>query len=87
MSIRSNVNKRDKLKKYLQNNNIATAIHYPIPIHLQPAARFLKYKKGSFKHVEKQAKRILTLPINQYLIKSEIKIISDKINYFYMKNL
>ncbi len=81
------VNKRDKLKKYLQNNNIITAIHYPIPIHLQPAASFLGYRKGSFKHVEKQAKRILTLPINQYLIKSDIKIISDKINYFYMKNL
>ena len=81
------VNKRDQLKKYLQKNNIITAIHYPIPIHLQPAVRFLGYKKGSFKYVEKQAKRILTLPINQYLKKSEIKIISDKINYFYMKNL
>ena len=81
------VDKRDQLKKYLQKNNIITAIHYPIPIHLQPAVRFLGYKKGSFKHVEKQAKRILTLPINQYLIKSDIKIISDKINYFYMKNL
>ena len=63
-----------------------TAIHYPIPIHLQPAAKFLGYKKGSFKSAENQAKRILTLPINQYLNKNEIKRISDKINYFYTKN-
>ena len=80
------VDKRDQLKRYLQSNNITTAIHYPIPIHLQPAAKFLGYKKGSFKSAEKQAKRILTLPINQYLKQNEIKKISDKINYFYMKN-
>jgi len=80
------VDKRDQLKRYLQSNNITTAIHYPIPIHLQPAAKFLGYKKGSFKSAEKQAKRILTLPVNQYLKKNEIKRISDKINYFYTKN-
>ena len=81
------VNKRDQLKKYLQKNGIITAIHYPIPIHLQPAARFLGYKKGSFKSAEKQAKRILTLPVNQYLNHGEVKRISEKINYFYMKDL
>jgi len=80
------VDKRDQLKRYLQKNNIVTAIHYPIPIHLQPAAHFLGYKKGSFKSAEKQAKRILTLPINQFLKEKEIKKISDKINYFYLKN-
>ena len=80
------VDKRDQLKRYLKKNNIETAIHYPIPIHLQPAAKFLGYKKGSFKSAEKQAKRILTLPINQFLKEKEIKRISDKINYFYLKN-
>tara|TARA_B100000965_G_C19595442_1_gene759976 strand:+ start:2616 stop:3719 length:1104 start_codon:yes stop_codon:yes gene_type:complete len=80
------VDKRDQLKKYLQENKIQTAIHYPIPIHLQPASKFLGYNKGSFKNTERQAKRILTLPINQFLKKTEIKFISDKINYFYLKN-
>ncbi len=80
------VDKRDQLKRYLQRNNIMTAIHYPIPIHLQPAAKFLGYKKGDFKYAENQAKKILTLPVNQYLKKNEIKRISDKINYFYKKN-
>jgi len=79
------VDKRDQLKKYLLRNNIITAIHYPIPIHLQPAAKAFGYKKGSFKNVERQAKRILTLPINQFLKEKQIKIISHKINSFYKK--
>ena len=77
------VDKRDQLKKFLQNNGISTTIHYPIPIHLQPAAKYLGYKKGSFPVTEKQAKRILTLPINQYLRDKDIKKISEKINFFY----
>lgn len=80
------VNKRDKLKKYLEDNGISTAIHYPIPIHLQPAAKYLGHKKESFINTENQAKRILTLPINQFLKKNEIKYISDRVNNFYLKN-
>jgi len=80
------VDKRNQLKEFLLKNGIATAIHYPIPIHLQPAARFLGYKKGSFPITERQAKRILTLPINQFLRKQEIEKISNKINCYYEKN-
>jgi dTDP-4-amino-4,6-dideoxygalactose transaminase len=79
------VDKRDELKNYLKKNNIATAIHYPVPIHLQPAAKKFGYKKGSFKNTENQSKKILTLPINQYLENKEIKKISEKINSFFKK--
>ena len=72
-----------KKKKYLEKYNIDTSIHYPIPIHLQPAAKKLGYKNGDFEKAEKQAKKILTLPINQYLKENEIRFISDKINQFY----
>ena len=75
--------KRDQLKKYLRKKGIETSIHYPIPIHLQPAAKKLNYKKGDFKVTEKQAKEILTLPINQYLNKNDIKKICSEINKFY----
>ena len=75
--------KRDQLKKYLRKKGIETSIHYPIPIHLQPAAKKLNYKKGDFKVTEKQAKEILTLPINQYLNKNDIKKICLEINKFY----
>ena len=33
-------------KKFLIKNNIDAKVHYPTPVHLQPAAKFLKYKKG-----------------------------------------
>ena len=79
------VPKRDLLKKYLKKNKIETAIHYPIPIHLQPAAKKLGYKLGDFPISEKQSKSILTLPINQFLKKKEIEFICKKINKFFVK--
>ena len=75
--------KRDQLKKYLKKKGIETAIHYPIPIHLQPAAQKLNYKTGDFRVTEQQAKSILTLPINEFLKKTEIKEICKTINKFY----
>ena len=75
--------KRDQLKKFLKKNGIDTSIHYPIPIHLQPASKKLGYKRGDFINTEKQAKKILTLPVNQYLTKKEINYIIFKIKQFY----
>lgn len=77
--------KRDQLRKYLKKKGIGTAIHYPTPIHLQPAAAYLGYKKNSLPNTEKQAKEILTLPIHQHLKLSEIKYISNQVNKFYEK--
>ena len=74
--------KRDKIIKYLKKNGIQTAIHYPVPIHLQPASKFLGYKKGSFPETEKQSREILTLPIHQNLSKKELsKIVKTLNNY------
>ena len=79
------VARRNDLKKYLLKNGISTAVHYPIPIHLQPASKFLRYNKGSFPMAEMQAKKILTLPINQFLKVREIYNICKHINKFYSK--
>ena len=78
---------RDKLRGYLKKNGIGTAIHYPIPIHLQPASKYLGYKKGSFPMTEKQAKHILTIPIHQNLKQEELKKIIYFLNKFAKKNL
>jgi dTDP-4-amino-4,6-dideoxygalactose transaminase len=77
--------RRNELKKYLKNNNVGTAIHYPIPIHLQPASKYLNYKKGSFPVTEKQSKRILTLPIHQNLTKKDLTRIVRLVNNFFEK--
>jgi len=76
---------RDQLKQYLLNKKIETAIHYPIPIHLQPASRKFNYRKGDFPISEKQAKSILTLPINEYLTKKQILYVCTNINNFFKK--
>ena len=76
-------NHRDQLKKHLLNSGIETAIHYPIPIHLQPASRCLGYQKGSLPVAERQAERILTLPINQNLRLGQIEKIISSINGFF----
>ena len=77
------VDDRDRLKDFLKKKGIETAIHYPTPIHLQTASKSLGYKKGDFSETENQSKRILTLPINQYLSKKEIFYICKMINNFY----
>ena len=77
------VERRDELIAHLLSCGIGTAIHYPIPIHLQPAAKSLGFGEGSFPATEKQSKRILTLPINQYLKEQEIETIAQTVNSFY----
>ena len=77
------VDQRDELQSWLAENGIQTAIHYPIPIHLQPAAKKLGYKTGDFRMAEEQAGRILTLPVNQLLQPAQIRYISEAINAFY----
>ena len=75
--------KRDELRKYLFEKSIETFIHYPIPIHLQPAAIKLSYKSGDFPISETQAERILSLPIHQYLTNDEILYICETVNKFF----
>jgi dTDP-4-amino-4,6-dideoxygalactose transaminase len=76
------IDNRNKLKKYLESKGVSTSIHYPIPIHLQPAAKKLGYKKGDFINAEKQSSQILTLPINENLGVKQIKSICKLINNF-----
>ena len=79
------VKKRDKLRKFLLAKGIQTSIHYPIPIHHQPAFKKIYKKKIYLRNTEKQAKQILTLPINQFIKGKEIKYIANLINRFYGK--
>ena len=54
---------RNELKKYLKDNDVIAGIHYPIPLHLQPAFEHLSYKEGDFPMAEKLSKKIISLPI------------------------
>ena len=80
------VKNRDKLLRYLVKNKIEAKIHYPIPLNKQKAARTLKQSQKDLTIANEQAKKIITLPIHQYLSKKQIGYIAQKIKNFYDKN-
>jgi len=79
------ISKRNELKKYLEENEIYTGIHYPIPCHLQKAYDFLSQQKGKFPVSEKLADEVLSLPMYPELKEEEIQFICKKIKDFYQK--
>ena len=77
---------RDALKAHLAEQGIRTTIHYPVPIHLQPVAAELGYRKGDFPACERQAERILSLPIHQFLSREDVTYVAETINRFMQSN-
>jgi len=75
-------NNRDDLKFFLEEKGVMTAINYPIPLHLHEASRQYGYKIGDFPMAEKQAKRILSLPIYPELEDSQAKYVVECIKKF-----
>ncbi len=80
------VKKRDKLIEFLNKNNIEAKIHYPVPLNKQKASKSLKLKQKNFVNSNEQAKKLITLPIHQYLNKKHINYIAENIKTFYKKN-
>ena len=74
---------RDRLSAYLTEHGIEAKVHYPIPIHLLPAARHLGYKAGDFPVCEAQACTILTLPVHQDLSQDQLAYVIESIGKFY----
>jgi dTDP-3-amino-2,3,6-trideoxy-4-keto-D-glucose/dTDP-3-amino-3,4,6-trideoxy-alpha-D-glucose/dTDP-2,6-dideoxy-D-kanosamine transaminase len=77
------VKNRDQLLAYLINHGIEAKVHYPIPLHLQPAARDFGYKIGDFPVTEAQAQTIITLPVHQHLHQGQIDYMLEMIHRFY----
>lgn len=75
--------RRDELMAHLKLNDIGCAVHYPIPLHLQPAANELGYKKGDFPVTERQNTRQLSLPIFPELTELEIDAVIAAIRDFF----
>lgn len=75
----SQCERRDRLQEHLTSRNIESAVHYRVPLHLQPATASLGYKRGQFPVTERLAETILTLPINQSLTRAEITYIAAAI--------
>lgn len=76
------VRDRDGLQNHLRQTDVATGIHYPVPIHLQAAYRDLGYQQGDFPITETQANEILSLPMYAELSDEMIAYVVEAIAEF-----
>lgn len=74
------VHNREKLVQKLKDRGIPTAIHYPLPLHLQEAFAYLGYQRGDFPVSEKVANEILSLPMNAFIESGEQEYIVECFN-------
>lgn len=77
------VAERDRLQQHLAARNIATGLHYPLPLHLQKAYAGMKLGKGSFPVTERTAETLLSLPMFAELTAGQVGRVADAIRGFY----
>ena len=73
------VDDRDAVQKALQQSGVPTAVHYPVPLHLQPVFAYMNLGEGSFPHSERAGKRVLSLPMHPYLTTEQITQITQAV--------
>lgn len=71
------VENRSQIQEALKQKNIPTAVHYPIPLNLQPAFAHLNLPRGTFPNAEWAADRVMSLPMHPYLTEADqTKVVS-----------
>lgn len=73
---------RDLLKAYLEEKEIGTIIHYPIPPHLADAYKYLGHKKGDYPITEHLAGTVISIPIYNGMTEEEQTYVIDALNRF-----
>ena len=73
------VKDREAMVNKLKEKDIPTAVHYPVPLHLQEAFQNLGYKKGDFPVSEEISEQIMSLPMSPYLSELQQDFITDAI--------
>jgi dTDP-4-amino-4,6-dideoxygalactose transaminase len=79
-------NRRDELKDFLERKGVTTLIHYPVPVHLQEAYRFLGYKQGDFPISEEISRTTLSLPIFPEMNSSQIELVISSTKKFFKQH-
>jgi dTDP-4-amino-4,6-dideoxygalactose transaminase len=74
---------RDRLQRYLIERNVDAKVHYPTPMHLQPAATFLGHKPGDFLGAEMISRKTLSLPVHEFVTRTEQDYVIGLIRDFY----
>lgn len=73
------IKNRDEVQNRLKEAGIPTAVHYPMPLHLQECFKYLGYKKGDFPISEIVSEEIMSLPMNPYVTDEEINYIVENL--------
>jgi len=73
------VNNRDDIQTKLKDNGIPTAVHYPMPLHLQECFQYLNYKQGDFPISEKTSSKVMSLPMNPFLTDKQVDYVASYI--------
>lgn len=77
------VSHRDALVSFLNFRGVDAKVHYPTPLHLQPAAKALGYKRGDFPGAERCAQQTVSLPVHDWITPSHIQEMVALIHQFY----
>ena len=75
--------RRSELQHYLIENGVDAKVHYPTPMHLQPAAEYLGHKKGDFPIAERIADNTLSLPVHEFITRDQQDHVIKLIRAFY----
>ena len=75
--------RRNGLMRYLNENGVATGLHYPVPLHLQNCFKYLGYKNGDFPMSEELAETGLSLPMFPEMSVEQTEYVCDKIKAFF----
>jgi dTDP-3-amino-3,4,6-trideoxy-alpha-D-glucose transaminase len=74
--------RRDALQAYLKAHGVGTLVHYPAPLHLQPAYQGRLGDAGSFPQAERAAREVLSLPLYPELTEKQIRTVAGAVNSF-----
>ena len=71
--------RRDRIFEALSRAGIGCGIHYPVPLHLQPACGTLGYRSGDFPISERIADTVFSLPMHPHLTDREVATVADTV--------
>jgi dTDP-3-amino-3,4,6-trideoxy-alpha-D-glucose transaminase len=74
--------RRDELQTFLRGHGVGTLVHYPAPIHLQPAYRGRLGDIGSFPQAERATREILSLPLYPELAEDQVRTVAERVRSF-----
>ena len=72
----------DELRAFLKEQGIGTLVHYPVPVHLQPAYRGRLPGGDDLPETERAAREVLSLPMYPELAEAEVKVVAEAILKF-----